>query len=170
MNRLQLSITSWFPLGLRWFARVGCILGYLCKGFSQIVSQNKLKRDVQSGSIILEAIGTILALQVGNQPSRTLVYIVSTFTLRTMQCVSRSRGPASPRNGRIFSLVSMDWCRLLAVCLKKKKTKKGRKKEENHAMWLRNCCCGYVSHISDVSARALSVGARVDLFGVRPMS
>ena len=43
MDRLQMSIVSSFPLRLRWFARVGCILGSFVQLNFQFVKKIKIK-------------------------------------------------------------------------------------------------------------------------------
>ena len=40
-DRLQMNIISWFPLGLRWFTQVGCILGSFLQLIFQFVPKKK---------------------------------------------------------------------------------------------------------------------------------
>ena len=43
-DRPQMSIISWFPLGLRWFARVGCILVPSCNWIFNLCQIKKIKK------------------------------------------------------------------------------------------------------------------------------
>ena len=46
MDKPHMSIISWFPLRLCWFARLGCILGYLYNWFSQFVPRKKERKKI----------------------------------------------------------------------------------------------------------------------------